>query len=164
MKPDQKSHSVLIRLLYLLSSLPFAFKLILQASHLILYNQQQSSAGTPLIRASQIQRLCWDWGSRMFCRVSCLVWDKAPLLRDLHLSVCRQCIRPDKFTYGGGGEWREGLGRGEMQLYSSSIVSRQRNAASSWTINNSHCILRRLTKEEGRKSCEGETGVKEKNR
>lgn len=94
----------------------------------------------------------------MFCCFSCLVWDKALPPHNLHLSVCRQCISPDKFTYGGGRKGGWDPGKRETQLYSSSILSQQKNhsnAASSYSINKSQCIFRSLTKKEAAQSRAG---------
>lgn len=86
-RPKKKAHPMPISPLYLLRPLSVALEQIPPAKHLILCNQQQSSAGTHLITAPEIERLCWERGSGMFCSFSCLVWDKAALLRDLHSSA-----------------------------------------------------------------------------
>ena len=56
----------------------------------------------------------------MFCTSSCLLEEKAPLLRDLHPNVCRQCIRPDKFTY-----TLSGRGNATVQLIDSELAGTQ---------------------------------------
>lgn len=52
-----------------------AIKVNSPANHLILCNQQWSSADTRLITAAKMVPLCWDGGSALFRGSSCLLGD-----------------------------------------------------------------------------------------
>lgn len=85
----------------------------------------------------------------MFCTSSCLLEEKAPLLRDLHPNVCRQCIRPDKFTY-----TLSGRGNATVQLIDSELAGTQLP----------HRLLMTLSGGRGRETGERECGKKKKKR
>lgn len=150
--------------LYLLCPLSIALEQIPPAKHLILCNQQQSSAGTHLITAPEIERLCWERGSGMFCSFSCLVWDKAALLRDLHSSARGQCIRPDKFTYtvgwgAGDGGWVGG-GGGDAAVRPINSEAADRGTPLPHRLNDSHGRQTRERSKEGREPVRSRGGSK----
>lgn len=126
----KRAHPTPISPLYLLRPLSIALEQIPPAKHLILCNQQQSSAGTHLITAPEIEQLCWERGSGMFCSFSCLVWDKAAPLRDLHSSARAGAMHQtwQVYLYGGVGVWAMAGGWLEAegtQLRAPSIARRQ---------------------------------------
>lgn len=163
--PNQKkAHPMPISPLYLLRPLSIALEQIPPAKHLILCNQQQSSAGTHLITAPEIERLCWERGSGMFCSFSCLVWDKAALLRDLHSGACGQCIRPDKFTYtvgwgAGDGGWVGG-GGGDAAVRPINSEAADRGTPLPHGLNDSHGRQTKERSKEGRETVRSRGGSK----